>query len=155
MFLFLTSIYNMYHCVVCSSSIYRFWLFWWYLQTLLTSSKAYGGELFIARIFFRYEDCKGVMFLFLTSIYNMLFSVNFALRVKVFFFRHCYVTNVMLTFYPSSSGFHSNSPRFLVRFVVLDLLVLCVCFVDRCLSFCAIVLSVLLRVIRKGKEFLL
>jgi hypothetical protein len=26
------------------------------------------------------------MFLFLTSIYNMLFSVNFALRVKVFFF---------------------------------------------------------------------
>jgi hypothetical protein len=29
---------------------------------------------------------KGVMFLFLTSIFNMLFSVNFALRVKVSFF---------------------------------------------------------------------
>jgi hypothetical protein len=42
------------HCVVCSSSIYRFWLFLWYLQTLLTSSKAYGGELFIARMFIRY-----------------------------------------------------------------------------------------------------
>ena len=29
-----------------------------------------------------------------------------------------------------------RSPRFLVGFVLLDLLVLCVCFVDRCLSIC-------------------
>ena len=32
---------------------------------------------------------------------------------------------------------HTNSPRFLVGFVLLDLLVLCVCFVDRCSSMCA------------------
>jgi hypothetical protein len=88
---------------------------------------------------------KGVMFLFLTSIYNMLFSVNFALRVKVFFFRHCYVTNVMLTFYPSSSGFCINGNYIIAWWALLDHLVLCVCFVDRCLSFCTIVLSVLLQ----------
>jgi hypothetical protein len=62
---------------------------WFLLRTFMATR-----EIYVIKI------KKGVMFLFLTSIYNMLFSVNFALRVKVSFFRHCYVTNVMLTFYP-------------------------------------------------------
>ena len=33
------------HCVVCSSSIYRFWLPLWYLQTLLIESKSKGNSI--------------------------------------------------------------------------------------------------------------
>jgi hypothetical protein len=33
----ITSLISFGHCVVCSSSVYRFWLLLWYLQTFLTT----------------------------------------------------------------------------------------------------------------------
>jgi hypothetical protein len=40
--------FSFYHCVACFSSIYRFWLPIWYLQTLLTKTRT--GGLYLIEI---------------------------------------------------------------------------------------------------------
>ena len=42
------------HCVVCSSSIYRFWLPLWYLHTPIISNKKYP----MAQICLKYRNCS-------------------------------------------------------------------------------------------------
>jgi hypothetical protein len=107
------------HCVVCPSSIYGFWLLLWYLQTLL----------------------------------------KFADNVRISFFPHSrlitgFITRLTRRVPPVEQELltipeHPSSPPVFGGDRVTRSLVLYVCFVDRCLSFCtfhlAIVLSVPLR----------
>ena len=45
------------HCVVCSSSIYGFWLSLWYLQTLLSFICMFCRSLFVLLYFFFWPLC--------------------------------------------------------------------------------------------------
>ena len=68
------------HCIVCSSSIYRFWLPLWYLQALLVlvwclvSLKSLTNKVFflILRCFAWHEACIGAV--------QILFQMSFSLR---------------------------------------------------------------------------
>ena len=59
------------HCVVCSSSIYRFWWSLWYLQILLSSNWLYKFE-------FNWQ--KSEQFPFLSHYWQILCEMN-----KIFF----------------------------------------------------------------------
>jgi hypothetical protein len=50
-------IFSFGHCVVCSSSIYGFWLSLWYLQTLLSFICMFCRSLFVLLYFFFWPLC--------------------------------------------------------------------------------------------------
>jgi hypothetical protein len=54
------------HCVICSSSIYGFWLPLWYLQTLLVTFSKYVW-IFISLLFVLFDSA--VMYVFNESVH--------------------------------------------------------------------------------------
>ena len=108
------------HCVVCSSSIYGFWLPLWYLQTLLTYAWCRSSLIKIT-IALSSNWFTEVFFKNSSNLVIMLTSISEILHNK----QRGYWNGWAPEFYPVLSGVH-----------VTRSLVLCVCFVDRCVSFC-------------------
>jgi hypothetical protein len=116
------------HYVVCSSSIYWFWLPLWYLQTILNVIR-YLFEKVPAPQFWRLKD-------------NFPIFSHLHTRLKWTCLRFTASVNIVMHFTPYWWLWYNSNyvgcivHKLLTSECVTRSLVLCVCFVDRCLSFC-------------------
>jgi hypothetical protein len=75
------------HCVVCSSSIYGFWLPLWYILTLLTSNQHCSYVHFTKHLFYRLIFTEASVCIFcreITRPYNPVVNTHIALY-SIFF----------------------------------------------------------------------
>jgi hypothetical protein len=75
------------HCVVCSSSIYGFWLPLWYILTLLTSNQHCSYVHFTKHLFYRLIFTEASVCIFcreITRPYNSVVNTHIALY-SIFF----------------------------------------------------------------------